>query len=187
MKESVIYAPLLRTRHNREFRLSSAVNMGTLPTRFQTVLLLGIIAMNTVLCVITIPFWDDETTVLGFIRNRSGTMAVVNLVPLVVIAGRNNPLIRALDVSYDTWNLLHRWFGRIVVLESLVHTLAWMINKVRTRKYFLKLLSGPGIAANAFTRGLGRCSQVVSKQPIHTHWLGGAYFLCFAHRIYSVL
>jgi hypothetical protein len=187
MKKSVIYAPLFRSRHNREFRLSSAANMGTLPTRFQTVLLLGIIAMNTVLCVITIPFWDDEQTVLGFIRNRAGTMAVVNLVPLVVIAGRNNPLIKALDVSYDTWNLLHRWFGRIVVLETLVHTLAWMINKVRTRKYFIKSLSGPGIAANPFIRGLGRCTKVVSKQPIHTHWLDSEYLLHLSYRIYLVL
>ena len=135
MKKSVIYAPLLRARHNREFRLSSAVNMGTLPTRFQCVLLVGIITMNVILCCITIPFEREETEVLGMIRNRSGTMAVVNLMPLVVIAGRNNPLIKMLDVSFDTWNLLHRWFGRIVVLETLAHVIAWMVNKVHTRKF----------------------------------------------------
>ena len=48
------------------------------------------------------------------------------------MAGRNNPLIKLLDVSFDTWNLLHRWLGRIVVLESLAHTICWMVGKVHT-------------------------------------------------------
>ncbi|QSS60266.1 ferric-chelate reductase [Histoplasma capsulatum] len=133
LKKSVVYAPLFRTRHNREFRLSAAVNVGTLPTRFQTFLLLGIIAMNATLCSIDIPYSSAETTVLGVIRNRSGTLAVVNLIPLVVMGGRNNPFIKLLNVSFDTWNLLHRWFARIVVLEALTHVIAWMINKVHTR------------------------------------------------------
>lgn len=143
MKKSVIYAPLLRARHNREFQLSSAVSMGTLPSRFQCVLLLGLLAMNVVLCCITIPFERESTEVLGMIRNRSGTMAVVNLMPLVLIAGRNNPLMKLLDVSFDTWNLLHRWLGRIVVLETLAHVIAWMVSKVRTgRLSSLGVMSG---------------------------------------------
>ncbi|KLJ09438.1 hypothetical protein EMPG_15148 [Blastomyces silverae] len=133
LKKSVVYAPLFRTRHNREFRLSAAVNVGTLPTRFQTFLLFGVIAMNVALCCVTIPYASDETTVLGIIRNRSGTMATVNLIPLVVMGGRNNPLIKLLNVSFDTWNLLHRWFARIVVLEALTHVIAWMVNKVNTK------------------------------------------------------
>jgi hypothetical protein len=73
-------------------------------------------------------------------RTRTGTMAVVNLLPLVVMAGRNNPLIKLLNVPFDTWNLLHRWFGRIVVLESLAHILAWMVFTVRTRKFISKAI-----------------------------------------------
>ncbi len=40
------------------------------------------------------------------------------------MAGRNNPLIALLGMSFDSFNLLHRWFGRIVVLEALAHTVA---------------------------------------------------------------
>jgi len=43
------------------------------------------------------------------------------------MAGRNNPLIKWLNISFDTFNLLHRWFGRIVILEALTHTLAFLI------------------------------------------------------------
>jgi len=46
------------------------------------------------------------------------------------MAGRNNPLINWLNLSFDTFNLLHRWFGRIVVLEALAHTFAWMAETV---------------------------------------------------------
>jgi hypothetical protein len=41
------------------------------------------------------------------------------------MAGRNNILIKWIGLSFDTFNLLHRWFGRIVVLEAIAHTVAW--------------------------------------------------------------
>lgn len=47
------------------------------------------------------------------------------------MGGRNNPLIQMLGISFDTFNLLHRWFGRIVILEALAHTLAWMANTAK--------------------------------------------------------
>lgn len=40
------------------------------------------------------------------------------------MAARNNPLINWLNLSFDSFNLLHRWFGRIVVLEAVVHTVS---------------------------------------------------------------
>ncbi|KAJ5235034.1 uncharacterized protein N7469_004202 [Penicillium citrinum] len=131
-KEHLIYAPLFGVRHNREFQLSTAVNMGTLPSRFHGILVFGVIAMNVILCVVTTPYASDEKTLSGIIRNRTGTMATVNLIPLIIMAGRNNPLIAMLHVPFDTWNLLHRWLGRIVVLEALAHTFAWMIPKAQT-------------------------------------------------------
>ncbi|OQD77472.1 hypothetical protein PENDEC_c002G03542 [Penicillium decumbens] len=129
VKEHLIYAPLFRTRHNREMQLSSAINMGTLPSRFHGIVVLGVVTMNVILCVVTVPYRSETDTVAGIVRNRTGTMATVNLIPLVVMAGRNNPLIAMLHVPYDTWNLLHRWLGRIVVLEALAHTFAWAIPK----------------------------------------------------------
>ncbi|KAI5292422.1 hypothetical protein KEM52_006369, partial [Ascosphaera acerosa] len=130
-KKNIRYAPVGKYRHNAEIRLSSAINVGTLPTRFQMLLLLGIVGMNIALCIVTIPNTDVKEKIPTLIINRSGTMAVVNLMPLVIMAGRNNPLISILDISFDTWNLLHRWFGRIVVAETLVHVCAWLVSKVQ--------------------------------------------------------
>lgn len=124
IKKHILYAPVLRKRHNREIQLSAAFNVGTLPTRFQLSFLTAYLISNVVFCVIDIRFQDDFDTVTRVVRNRSGVLATINLVPLFLLAGRNNPLIPLLGISFDTYNLIHRWFGRIVVLEALTHTLA---------------------------------------------------------------
>lgn len=135
LKNYLIYAPLFHNRHNREFQLSQAVNMGNLPSRVHGLLVTGIVAMNVTLCVVTNPYGSDEETLSGTIRNRTGTMATVNLIPLIIMAGRNNPLIAMLRVPFDTWNLLHRWLGRIVVCEALAHTFAWCIPHAQESKF----------------------------------------------------
>lgn len=126
-KRSVQYAPLFRKRHNREFALSSAVNMGTLPTRLQLFCLTAYFGTNIAFCVTNIAFHTNFDTWIDQLRNRTGVLAVVNMVPLWLMAGRNNPLIKWLGMSFDTFNLLHRWIGRLVVLEAITHTLCYWI------------------------------------------------------------
>lgn len=77
-KRNILYAPIFRKRHNREFQLSSAINVGTLPTRLQLVFIVGYFATNVAFSVIDIDF----TTAGGAatFRNRTGTLAVANMV-----------------------------------------------------------------------------------------------------------
>jgi hypothetical protein len=124
-----LYAPLFRTRHHREFRLSRAVNIGTLPSRPQACVLIAILSMNVALCTVSVPYGTNRTAAV--IQIRTGIMATMNLIPLVLMAGRNNPLISLLRVPYDTFNVLHRWLARIVVIEALAHVFAWCIPKAR--------------------------------------------------------
>ena len=139
MKQHLLYAPLFRTRHMEEIHLARWWSIGILPTRFQSLFLTGIIALNVALCFNGIQ-WSQAGTkegqamVLAHFRNRSGILSIVNMIPLVIMAGRNNPLIVLLNLPYDTFNLMHRWFGRIVVVEAVAHTVAWTINKVQTCK-----------------------------------------------------
>ncbi|KAH6849810.1 ferric reductase like transmembrane component-domain-containing protein [Chaetomium sp. MPI-CAGE-AT-0009] len=127
-KKNVQYAPILSKRHNREFQLSSALNVGTLPTRMQLVFLLGYFATNVAFCVMTIDYSGQLSDVARLVRNRTGYLSVINMIPLFLMAGRNNPLITLLGISFDTFNLLHRWLGRIVILEAVAHTLAFLIS-----------------------------------------------------------
>jgi hypothetical protein len=130
IKKHITYAPLWNKRHNREFRLSSAVNIGTLPSRFHTVLLSALLISNVAYCAALDYSVENKWAIMAQLRGRSGVLSLANMVPLIIFAGRNNPLISLLKVSFDTYNLLHRWIGRIVVLEAVIHTLAWAITQV---------------------------------------------------------
>ncbi|KAE8451262.1 hypothetical protein EG329_004427 [Mollisiaceae sp. DMI_Dod_QoI] len=126
MKKHLLYAPIFSKRHNREFQLSSAINVGTLPTRLQLMFLVGYFGTNIAFCVVSVQWSAAVSTAAGELRNRTGILAVVNMVPLFIMATRNNLLINWLNISFDTFNLLHRWFGRIVVLEAIAHAISWM-------------------------------------------------------------
>lgn len=130
IKKQMTYAPIWSKRHNREFRISSALSMGTLPTRLQAFTLTAYIASNLVYMFIL-----DYNQVIHWatwaeMRGRSGTLCAANMVPLIILASRNNPLIGMLHISFDTYNLMHRWMGRVVVAEGVIHTVAWLVVQV---------------------------------------------------------
>ncbi|PVH92115.1 ferric reductase [Periconia macrospinosa] len=120
-------APLFRQRHHREFKISTAINVGTLPSRLQTLMLVGYFATNVGFCFWRIDYRNSNYgEIAGALRNRSGILSVMNCIPLFLLAGRNNPIIQLTNLPFDTMNLIHRWIGRIVILEALCHTLAHM-------------------------------------------------------------
>lgn len=79
-KKHVLYAPIFSKRHNREIQMGRAVNVGTLPTRLQFVFLLGYFATNIAFCVVSISWDQAYATVAQQVRNRTGILAVVNMV-----------------------------------------------------------------------------------------------------------
>lgn len=79
-KKHFLYAPIFRKRHNREIQLSAAVNVGTLPTRFQLLFIVAYLGTNIAYCVVGIDWSQPSTTVLKELRNRTGILAVTNLV-----------------------------------------------------------------------------------------------------------
>ncbi|KAH7196242.1 hypothetical protein BKA60DRAFT_432933, partial [Fusarium oxysporum] len=115
-KKHVIYAPLWKKRYSRGFSLSSAISIGALPSRLHMALLVGYMGSNFTYMFVLNWANDDRYAFCAELRGRSSTLALVNMVPLIILAGRNNPLIPVLKISFDTCNLLHRWIGRIVVL-----------------------------------------------------------------------
>lgn len=127
-KRDIIYAPLGSKRHNREWQLGKATNYGTLPGRVHTALLLMYVFSNFVYMSVLHYQKQEAAKTIAELRGRAGVLAVVNMIPLVLLAGRNNPLIGLLKISFDNYNLFHRWIGRIVIFESIVHVGAWYVN-----------------------------------------------------------
>jgi hypothetical protein len=132
-KKQFLYAPFWKKRHNREIRLSRAVNVGTLPSRFHALILFLYVASNIAYCCILDYRNSSKAALIAEVRGRTGILATANMIPLVLLAARNNPAIALLKVSFDTFNLLHRWMGRIVVAEALAHTMAWGANSVQAK------------------------------------------------------
>lgn len=132
-KQHLLYAPLFRKRHGREMRIGP-MSFGILPTRFQSLALAGIVTMNVVFCTYSIEWHGEQSAMLVHLRNRTGTLAMINMIPLVILAGRNNPLIWLLGIPFDVFNLVHRWFGRIVMVQAVLHSLAFTINLINKGK-----------------------------------------------------
>ncbi|RMZ81123.1 hypothetical protein DV738_g2418, partial [Chaetothyriales sp. CBS 135597] len=133
IKDHVLYAPTFRHKRATEIKFSQHVNLGTIPTRFQTAFICACIAYNVFASVWNVPWGDAEQTVLKVLGDRTGILSVANLVPLVIMATIKNPFIQMLDISYDTYNLMHRWLGRLCVLEAVVHTAANFIIKIQKK------------------------------------------------------
>jgi predicted ferric reductase len=122
-KRYFLYAPIWTSRHDDERQISHMSNKGTVP---QATIIIMYVISNITYCV-AIPSQPRPQKLADF-RGRCGTLAAFNLVFTILFAIRNNPLIRILHVSYDTFNAFHRWAARLVVLESIAHVCAFALN-----------------------------------------------------------
>ncbi|ORY18543.1 ferric reductase [Clohesyomyces aquaticus] len=135
-KRHVAYSPIWRNRHNRELQLSSAMGMGTLPSRLHFVIILIYATSNVIYCFMVpeAPERDEDhlKMEIAAFRGRTGSLAVFNMILTILFALRNNPFIWLFGISFDTFNLFHRWTARIVFLEALGHISAWGLNTYRS-------------------------------------------------------
>lgn len=56
-----------------------------------------------------------------YVADRAGVIATVQMIPLILMSGRNNPVCLFTGASYNTAMLYHRWFARFVMTQTLVH------------------------------------------------------------------
>lgn len=85
IKRRILYAPALSSGHDLRIQLSSVVNFGTLPTRFQLLFLSAYLLINVFFCVIKIPFSGPYEAATRQLRDRSGILATVNMVDFVLL------------------------------------------------------------------------------------------------------
>ncbi|KAH8684445.1 ferric reductase like transmembrane component-domain-containing protein [Tricladium varicosporioides] len=133
VKRELLLAPLFRKRHNKEIQLSSAINVGTLPSRLHSIFLSFYILSNLLYCCLLDYHGQSRASLLAEARGRTGHLAVMNMLPLFLFSARNNPFVSLLGIPFDTFNLFHRWVGRIVVIQSLAHTFIWGVNNEKAR------------------------------------------------------
>jgi hypothetical protein len=129
-KKHFTTAPLFRKRHHRDLIVGKKINFGSVPNRAQAFFVAGYVTAMLVLTFIHIDYSKPERYWHSYLMKRSGTLAVFNLLPLFLLSGRNNPLITLCGISFDTYNLIHRWVGRTVLFEASVHVITYLTKKV---------------------------------------------------------
>lgn len=123
-KRHLIYAPLFRQRRAKDIvMLRGKINFGCLPDRVQSIVVVLTLGMNVFLAVWKQPYSSSTVEILTSFNYRLGVLAVANFIPIVITSSVSNPLVQLLDISYNSFNLLHRWLARITVLEIIAHAL----------------------------------------------------------------
>jgi predicted ferric reductase len=79
-----------------------------------------------------IDYGQKRLDIVTAISKRCGILALSNMVPLFILSTRNNPLIWGTGISFDIYNLFHRWLGRFIVLEIVAHVTTYLYKKVAT-------------------------------------------------------
>jgi hypothetical protein len=121
LKKHLLYAPIWGNRHSREFRMFR-LHMGSLPLRLEMICLLIYLSLNVLFIVVTVDWWvSDYTEKMFQLKYTAGHLAVMNTPGLVLGAGRNNPLVQLLGIPFDTFNFMHRWVGRVITANAVIH------------------------------------------------------------------
>lgn len=77
------------------------------------------------------PGTNNTRTTLGPFSDRIGVLAYA-LTPLsVLLASRESLLSAITGIPYQSFMFLHRWVGYIILIQSTVHTIAWVIVEAR--------------------------------------------------------
>jgi len=132
LKRHFLYAPIRSHRSSNETKSTIQIKTVDQITRPQLAIITIYFISNIAYCL-TIPAQRTPQMVAAF-RGRSGALATLNLIFTVLFALRNNPFINLLQVSYDTFNLFHRWMARLVILESTAHVSAFLYNTYHTTR-----------------------------------------------------
>ncbi|KAK0463606.1 ferric reductase like transmembrane component-domain-containing protein [Desarmillaria tabescens] len=64
---------------------------------------------------------------IRYIATRLGVMSFVLMPLLMLTAGRMNFLVWMTHWSYDSWNIFHRWIGRLALVFAVLHTVLYLV------------------------------------------------------------
>ncbi|KAJ6093451.1 hypothetical protein N7486_008740 [Penicillium sp. IBT 16267x] len=131
LKKHLLYAPLWGARHSREFRFLR-LHMGSIPLRLEVILLTVYLSLNIIFVFVKVDWWETYPKKMFQLKYAAGHLAVMNTPGLVLSAGRNNPLVMMLGLSFDTFNFMHRWVGRVIAANAVIHMSAVLANQAHT-------------------------------------------------------
>ncbi|KOG96850.1 ferric-chelate reductase DI49_5192 [Saccharomyces eubayanus] len=105
---------------------------GFVPTRFEGVIILGYLVLHTVFLAYgyeydpyNLIFDSRREQVARYVADRSGVLAFAHFPLIVLFAGRNNFLECISGVKYTSFIMFHKWLGRMMFLDAMIHGAAY--------------------------------------------------------------
>lgn len=138
IRRHIILAPTFSYRH------STPVYIGKwtlqLPSRQQSLIVLGACILNLIFVFvdhhIPMPNTRAHSMLLsGYIGQRTGFLTMFLFPLLILFGGRNNFLLWLTGWPLDTFNVFHKWIGRIVVVDLFIHAVVYSVDEMIAGKY----------------------------------------------------
>ncbi|KAI1335636.1 ferric-chelate reductase [Xylariaceae sp. FL0016] len=136
-----LYRSAFRTHHD----ISLPLPLGKLPTAGQSLYIAAVVILNIVFLGIgyrtaypgqTFAWYENRyQELMAYFMWRTGVLAFCNMPVLFLFSSRNNLLLWLTNWSYSTYLLLHRWIARLVLLQTLLHSIIALVLYQNTGSY----------------------------------------------------
>lgn len=114
-----------------------------LPSRQESLIVLGSCILNTIFLFADYGYYKPNTSSAadvfpGLYGERSGFLAMFLFPLMMLFGGRNNFLLWLTGWPLDTFNVFHKWLGRIIVVDLFVHAVAYSFISANYTSMFMK-------------------------------------------------
>ncbi|EUC36454.1 hypothetical protein COCCADRAFT_23736 [Bipolaris zeicola 26-R-13] len=131
----------------------------------------------------------NTRTGMGGFADRIGAFAFA-LTPLTIaLCSRDSILSMVTGIPYQSFNFLHRWTGRIILVQSFVHAIIWTIIEAKLYQpqptVYTKFINQKYMVWGCIAQALVTFLFVFSLRPV-IRWTGYEFFRK-SHLIVSIL
>lgn len=141
-RKHVLFAALFREKCCVPVTFTSKIPVDYAPPRIVAVAVSIYNALNIVFCSVNFSTFEDSTywsnksgQLFSYIANRTGVLSFVNLPIVVIFASRNNIFQWLTGWSYATFQYFHKHAAIIATLEAVVHSLLYLVAKLKLLAY----------------------------------------------------
>lgn len=137
--------PTLNGTHSAEYKSWWCLS-GLLPSRLETCHIACFFLLNIVL--LSTGYEVDHYNVLfdgklvqlcRYVGDRSGTLAIAHFPLIILFSTRSNFVECLTGFKYSTLIALHKWIGRIMVFDVLVHSIAYTAYALLTHSFLMSM------------------------------------------------
>lgn len=131
--------PTLLT-HHAEYSSYKNIIIGLFPTRLESIILFSYLLLHMLLLCIdyhydpyNLLFKSKSLQLTRLLADRAGILAFAQFPLIILFSTRNNVFEFFTGFRYSTFIMFHKWIGRIMVLDSMLHGVCYSIYALRSK------------------------------------------------------